>query len=385
MRRSEHRGSRRPAAYPASSTRRRRPFVDADTLPASYNTTQVTLIARDPYWIHAYWDIAPDSVRAAEARLGNGAVGAAFVLRMYDVTAVDFDGSNANHWFDVEVGAEARDWYVNLWCDNVAYCAEIGLRASDGRFCALARSNVVMTPRASASPRTDLIWMEVRPDRRRLPFVMADRAHLKRGQAAAPQESLSPEAKKARRRIYLTEDDIRAYYARLVPLLRRLRRRKNEKRERKETSSRPGPALRWLSSGLGERAPLPGLTGYGTDSPLLVGASERGRRLGGASESVAGSLGSGRASAPGRTFFFEVRADLIVYGRTEPDAVVRLGDRRIALRPDGTFTLRYALPDGRIPFPFSAVSVDGLEERRIRTAVERERTIRETRTSKEPM
>ena len=65
-----------------------------------------------------------------------------------------------------------------------------------------------------------------------------------------------------------------------------------------------------------------------------------------------------------KSFWFKVNAELIVYGATEPDAVVAVGGRRIKLRPDGTFSYRFALPDGQYPLPAVATSFDGSDTRR---------------------
>jgi hypothetical protein len=54
---------------------------------------------------------------------------------------------------------------------------------------------------------------------------------------------------------------------------------------------------------------------------------------------------------------------LIIYGATEPDATVTIGDRQIKLRPDGTFSFRFALPDGEYSLPAAARSADGEETR----------------------
>ena len=45
-------------------------------------------------------------------------------------------------------------------------------------------------------------------------------------------------------------------------------------------------------------------------------------------------------------FWFNVNAELIIYGATEPTARVTLGGHEIKLRPDGTFSYRFSLPDG---------------------------------------
>ena len=56
---------------------------------------------------------------------------------------------------------------------------------------------------------------------------------------------------------------------------------------------------------------------------------------------------------------------------TEPRARVTLQGEPVKLRPDGTFTMRFSLPDSRQIIPAVAASADGVEERTIVLAVER--------------
>ncbi|MCS7269876.1 MAG: DUF4912 domain-containing protein [Gemmataceae bacterium] len=72
-----------------------------------------------------------------------------------------------------------------------------------------------------------------------------------------------------------------------------------------------------------------------------------------------------------RKFFFELDAKLIVYGRTDPQAHLTLGNDPVELRPDGTFVMEFSLPDTRQIIPAVAVSADGVEERTIVLAIER--------------
>jgi hypothetical protein len=83
------------------------------------------------------------------------------------------------------------------------------------------------------------------------------------------------------------------------------------------------------------------------------------------------SLGTGALASFGRDFHFEIDAELIVYGATEPNAKVTLQGEPVQLRPDGTFTVRFSLPDSRQIIPAVAASPDGVEERTIVLAVER--------------
>jgi hypothetical protein len=73
----------------------------------------------------------------------------------------------------------------------------------------------------------------------------------------------------------------------------------------------------------------------------------------------------------GHDFHFQIDAELIVYGTTEPNARVTLQGEPVQLRSDGTFTVRFTLPDSRQIIPAVAASADGVEERTIVLAVER--------------
>jgi uncharacterized protein len=72
-----------------------------------------------------------------------------------------------------------------------------------------------------------------------------------------------------------------------------------------------------------------------------------------------------------KKFGFSIDAELIISGKTDPTARVTLGNEPIKLRSDGVFTMRYALTDGRQIIPAVAESSDGMEERTIVLAIER--------------
>lgn len=90
-------------------------------------------------------------------------------------------------------------------------------------------------------------------------------------------------------------------------------------------------------------------------------------------ESASGWVSSGSAQAPrpARPFWLAANCELIVYGATEPSATVTIQGRKIELRDDGTFSLRFSLPDGNQVIPIEAVRDDGAERRQITPKVER--------------
>jgi len=84
------------------------------------------------------------------------------------------------------------------------------------------------------------------------------------------------------------------------------------------------------------------------------------------------TLGTGALHAGnGRTFRFEVDAELIVYGTTDPNAKLTLQGEPVKVRPDGSFRARFSLPDNRQIIPAVCSSPDGVEERTVVLAIER--------------
>jgi len=112
--------------------------------------------------------------------------------------------------------------------------------------------------------------------------------------------------------------------------------------------------------------------GFGRSSPVGKAWQERMKR-----QLFSGALVSSGASpvkkiAREKKFWLVVNTEFIVYGATEPDAKLKVQGREIKLRPDGTFTLRFALPDGKQVIPVEAISSDKRESRTITPIVNRE-------------
>ncbi len=88
-----------------------------------------------------------------------------------------------------------------------------------------------------------------------------------------------------------------------------------------------------------------------------------------------GASGTHQVNGPG--FEFEVDTELIVHGVTQPDARVTLRGEPVKIRSDGTFAVRFNLPDRRHVLPMVASSRDGAEQRTIVLAVDRNTKVME--------
>jgi uncharacterized protein len=323
-------------------------FEEHYSLPSSYGQTEIVLVPRDPYWIYAYWEIDGSSIDALRKKIGDEVDRSATVMRLYEISFVDFNGTNANHWFDIDVGPFAKNWYINLLSDNASYCAELGLRTSNGTFYSLARSNFITLPRASSSHRSEIIWMEVKEEEPSA-FVSL----RTKGNGFKHRGGFS-------RRIYLTDEEIMAYYSRHFYLLKQILSRRLAKNE----------------MDLMEEGSIGGVT-FALDEILRGELTHKAflRKIrSGSSEEMIVEEGASVREERKRKFFFEIGTELIVYGRTESDARVTLNGKEVKLRPDGTFSLRYVLHDGNIPLDFKAHSKNAIDKRSIKTSVERTKT-----------
>jgi uncharacterized protein len=257
-------------------------------LPAGYGKDRIVVMVRDPYWLHAYWELTHQSIQRAEAALGQDWHTARPVLRVVDVSSHDTTSTSEATVRDIEIHGGCQNWYVEVQQPPKSYRVDVGYLSRRGQFYCLSRSNVVSTPRANVSDTLDENWTDIDPKQ-------ADRIYAM-STGYDPNTASSLELKQ------LFEE--------------RLRR------------------------------PL--------GSPALS------------------SFGSG-AVAPEKTrkFAFKLDAELIVYGETAPDARVTLQGEPVKMRPDGTFTMRFSLPDSRQIIPAVAASADGVEERTIVLAIER--------------
>ena len=57
-------------------------------------------------------------------------------------------------------------------------------------------------------------------------------------------------------------------------------------------------------------------------------------------------------------FGYWLDAELILYGGADVGSTIELSGKKLDLRPDGTFTARFGLPEGELELPVKFVSPD---------------------------
>lgn len=305
-------------------------------LPEAYGTKKLFLTARDPHWLYANWDLTREQQSKLNARSAEGHL----ILRVY---ATRIEG---HPLYEIHVHPESRHWFAHVERAGSPYAAELGYYSSVGRWMRVASSSATITPPDAVSEDTstefatipfefpfskllDIVKAAVSENR---PLAQAVEEIRRAGHPALPRINGAPittwtvEQEAALGKIIAIDESRRVWMGsfEITELIRR--------RLAQEISS------------------------FGFVSSLGVSS------LGVSSMGIS-SFSSPFGGMPAKGFWFNVNAELIIYGATEPTAKVTIGGHPVKLRSDGSFSFRFALPDGNYDLPAVAVSADGTDAR----------------------
>src|SRR5262245_38924187 len=93
-------------AAPAQSVPGRPPR----NLQGGSSKDRIVVVVRDPYWLHAFWELTHQSVQRAEAALGQDWHGARPILRVFDVSAQDTTSTAEAAVRDVDIHGGCNNW-----------------------------------------------------------------------------------------------------------------------------------------------------------------------------------------------------------------------------------------------------------------------------------
>ena len=268
--------------------------VNKTGLPADYGDTRITILPRDPICIFAYWSISKQYFDKLKKEYGKDFLASSkLVIRIYDITDVNFDGNNANRYFDVFVTPNSSSWYVNVGEFNRSWCADLGYLTKDGEFILIARSNTVVMPKYGVSNITDEQWALLQVEfEKLLKFSGVNK-------------------------IGLSSFDI-------AKLMR-------ERWEEIVSISLPSSHSNISSS----------------SSMSFFAQQEK------------------QTPQKDKKFWLRADTEIIINGATEPDASLTLKGQPIKLSADGTFSVRFYLPNGEDKYTLEAVSSDGTMKKSI--------------------
>jgi hypothetical protein len=132
--------------------------MKTDEPPSVYYIDRVVLLPVDPKFAFMYWELREDTLNYF---LGMHGYDSKLVLRVYDVTNIDFNGYNAHEYWDVEIYNRVGTWYLKHYRGDRSLALDIGLLSSDGAFHAISRSKSIYFPRDKMVDPGKVLWMLV--------------------------------------------------------------------------------------------------------------------------------------------------------------------------------------------------------------------------------
>lgn len=314
-----------------------RPLVgdDLGELPEAYGTGMVMASARDPHWLYVFWDLTDEQ----QNEYNRASRDKHLIVRLLNVA----QGNRVVS--ETHVHPESRNWFIPAPIAGAQYQVELGYNDKQDQWQQVSQSRPVATPPDKLSQDTGADFATLPSE---IPFeqlmgivrqVVAENVPLLEAleqlraegfanlpgpgyfkdallSAGEEPENLTPEQREALAEV-VSMDEVRRVWIGSQEITELVRRQLTT-----ELSSRAA-AARQVSS---------------LSSPFGGEGGEK-------------------------DFWFNVNAELIIYGATEPDATVTIGGRQIRLREDGSFSFRFALPDGDYDLPIQATSADGDDSR----------------------
>ncbi|MBI5772776.1 MAG: DUF4912 domain-containing protein [Verrucomicrobia bacterium] len=305
-------------------------------LPEAYGTQKLFLTARDPHWLYAHWDFTQAQLKKSNALSADGHL----------IVRVHANATGGKPLSETHVHPESRNWFIHVGRGGAKFVAELGCYGKKRKWQTLSTSAATLTPPDTMSDDTSARFATLPVEvsfeqiqslvkaaaRENAPLIEAIQQLRAAGHAALPKISVisggqwTPAQERALAEI-VTMDEVRRVWIGSLEITELVRRQ----------------LVKELSSAAAAQFSLP-------SSPL------------GGVSSLSSPFGGARADRS-KNFWFNVNAELIIYGATEPDAEVSIGGRVIRLRADGTFSYRFALPDGNYDLPVVAVSADRTDGR----------------------
>ena len=282
-------------------------------LPESYGTEKLLLTARDPHWLYAHWDLTENQQREHCAKSADSHLR----LRVFQE---NISGAPVS---EVQVQPDARHWFVHVERAASNYVAQLGYQKPTGEWMAISSSAPTATPPDAMSPNATAQFATIPVE-----TPMAQLRSLAQSEATAN-----------------------------LPLAHAI----EKLRATGHPELPPAPPIgNWTPEQTAALAQLSGIAQTSAISSLEM-SSQAAPQF---SAPTSPGISSPSSLAPAqKNFWFNVNAELVIYGSTDTGATVTISGKKIELRPDGSFALRFALPDGEFELPIVAVSADKTDGR----------------------
>ena len=268
---------------------------DISTRAEDGKSDRLVLMVRDPFWLHAYWEVSAKTMERAKVALGHVWYTSVPVLRLFRLSSDGTGAPKRQLVRDIPVHGGVNNWYLDVMNPPSTFIVELGYLTREKKFHPTLSSNIVETPQQQVIDELEKLdgnWKGVADDLGRIFKLSSGERHSQ------------------------------------------------ELREvMEEQLGRPM-------------------------SPQLL------------SRYRVAQQGSG--SKPRRNFRFEADVAVIIHGKSDPNVQVTIRNEPVVINEDGTFAVRFALPEKRHLFSIEAEGSDGVEMQRTILTLERNTRVLET-------
>jgi len=268
---------------------------DISTRAEDGRPDRLVLMVRDPYWLHAFWEISAKTMERAKVALGHVWYTSVPVLRLFKLSADGTGAPKRQLIRDVPVHGGVNNWYLDVMNPPSTFIVELGYLTREKKFHPTLSSNIVETP----------------------------------------QQQVIDELEKLDGNWKGVADDL----GRVFKLSSGERHNQELKEVMEEQLGRPM-------------------------SPQLLSRYRVAKQ--------------GNIDKPRRNFRFAAEVDVIIHGKADPNVQVTIKNEPVTVNADGTYAVRFALPEKRHLYSIEAEGSDGVEMQRVILTLERNTRVLET-------
>jgi len=268
---------------------------DISTRTEDGRPDRLVLMVRDPFWLHAYWEVSAKTMERAKVALGHVWYTSVPVLRLFRLSSDGTGAPKRQLIRDIPVHGGVNNWYLDVMNPPSTFIVELGYLTREKKFHSTLSSNIVETP----------------------------------------QQQVIDELEKLDGNWKGVADDL----GRVFKLSSGERHNQELKEVMEEQLGRPM-------------------------SPQLLSRYRVAKQ--------------GNIEKPRRNFRFAAEVDVIIHGKADPNVQVTIRNEPVVVNPDGTYAVRFALPEKRHLFSIEAEGSDGVEMQRVILTLERNTRVLET-------
>jgi hypothetical protein len=307
-------------------------------LPKTYGTDQIIIMAKNPTWGYAYWEITEKTINELKERYGDNYINNKWYLRVFDITEQKIENAP---FFDLLIEKDMRHRFINFQKPNRVYTAKVGILANND-FNDIITSNVIKTP--SSKPSNDFTeeWMVVNEYYEKI-FDTPNSNELfdEKGKFIGYKDGkVFNESEKELYEKYiqgLVGFDIKFLGSSENIISAKLRKLEEKPNRAPEMNTRADSSSHSFSS----------------DNLVK-------------NENI-----ENEKTPKNKNFWLNVWTELILYGQTQKDATVTVCNKEVKLDEDGKFKIHFELPDSYSELPVKAVNKDKDDWREIMPIVEK--------------